>query len=61
MSDACMTLNPLVAEAMANLGYVQRFGYGIPLARRLLADNGNPDPEFSLSQSATLATVRPLP
>ncbi len=53
--------NPLVAEAMANLGYVQRFGYGIPLARRLLADNGNPEPEFSLSQSATLATVRPLP
>ncbi|NOY27532.1 MAG: hypothetical protein GXP62_16840 [Oligoflexia bacterium] len=50
--------NPLVAEAMANLGYVQRFGYGIPLSRRLLRDNGNPPPEFSLSQSATLVTVR---
>ena len=51
--------NPLVAEALAHLGYVQRFGFGIPLARRLLTKNGNPEPEFTLSQSATLATVRP--
>ncbi len=53
--------NPLLAEAMANLGYVQRFGYGIPLARELLAANGNPAPEFAMSPGATLVTVRSRP
>ena len=28
--------NPTLAEAMRTLGYVQRFGVGIPIARRLL-------------------------
>ncbi|MBW2702748.1 MAG: putative DNA binding domain-containing protein [Deltaproteobacteria bacterium] len=53
--------NPLIAEAMANLGYVQRFGYGIPTAKRLLRENGNPPPEFEFQQTAMLATVRPRP
>ena len=51
--------NPLIAEAMANLGYVQRFGYGIPTAKRLLHENGNPPPEFDFQQTAMLAIVRP--
>jgi len=51
--------NPLVAEAMANLGYVQRFGYGIPTAKKLLAENHNPPPEFDFQQAAILAAVRP--
>ncbi len=34
--------NPLLAEAMKVLGYVQRFGMGIPLARKELQKNGNP-------------------
>lgn len=38
--------NPHVAEVMKNLGYVQRFGAGIPTARRELQKNGNPPPEF---------------
>jgi ATP-dependent DNA helicase RecG len=50
--------NPLVAEAMGHLGYVQRFGFGIPLAKRLLRDNGNPPPEFVSAPSATLVIVR---
>jgi ATP-dependent DNA helicase RecG len=50
--------NPLVAEVLATLGYVQRFGYGIPLARRALRDNGNPEPDFTFEASAVLATVR---
>ena len=31
--------NPHVAEAMKNLGYVQRFSFGIPLARQEMAKN----------------------
>ncbi|MCK5796372.1 MAG: putative DNA binding domain-containing protein [Deltaproteobacteria bacterium] len=51
--------NPLVAEAMAHLGYVQRFGYGIPTAKRELASNGNPEPVFELQPNYILVTVRP--
>ncbi|MEE9384590.1 MAG: ATP-binding protein [Nannocystaceae bacterium] len=50
--------NPLIAEAMANLGYVQRFGYGIPTARRLLQENRNPAPEFEFEPTALLAKIR---
>ena len=34
--------NPNLAEAMRVLSLVQRFGMGIPIARRLLSENGNP-------------------
>lgn len=51
--------NPLIAEAMGVLGYVQRYGYGIPLARRQLEENGNPPPEFQFEPASVLVTVRP--
>ncbi|MYB76723.1 MAG: transcriptional regulator [Chloroflexi bacterium] len=35
--------NPNLAEAMRNLGFVQRFGLGIPLAKRLLREAGHPE------------------
>jgi ATP-dependent DNA helicase RecG len=50
--------NPHLAEAMRNLGYVQRFGVGIALARRALQDNGSPDLVFDVEDSFILATVR---
>ena len=50
--------NRLVAEIMHNLGFVQRFGVGIPRAFRALADNGNPEPEFHSDHSRLLVTVR---
>jgi ATP-dependent DNA helicase RecG len=50
--------NPHVAEAMRNLGFVQRFGVGIATARNELAKNGNPPPEFDVQSSAVLVTVR---
>src|SRR2546422_4427262 len=34
--------NPHLAEVMKNLGFVQRFGIGIALARSEMAKNGNP-------------------
>jgi ATP-dependent DNA helicase RecG len=50
--------NPNLAEAMRVLGFVQRFGVGIRTARRRLAENGNPPPEFDLEENMVLATVR---
>jgi ATP-dependent DNA helicase RecG len=53
--------NPQLAEAMRILGYVQQFGYGIPLARRELKSNGNPEPEFQVEAAHVLAIVRRRP
>lgn len=53
--------NPHLAEAMRTLGYVQRFGIGIPIARKQLADNGNPPPEFNVQPNHVLAIVRRRP
>lgn len=50
--------NPNLAEAMKTLGYVQRFGIGIPTARSELEKNGNPPPEFKAEMSWVLVTVR---
>jgi ATP-dependent DNA helicase RecG len=50
--------NPLLAEAMKVLGFVQRFGLGIPLARKELEKNGNPPPELSPGPNSVLVKVR---
>ncbi len=53
--------NPTIAEIMRALGYVQRFGAGIPVVRRSLADNGNPDPEFRVEAGYVAVTLRRRP
>ncbi len=53
--------NQIIAEGLKVLGFVQRFGMGLPLAQRRLAENGNPPPEFEFQPSAVLATVRRRP
>ena len=50
--------NPSLAEAMKVLGYVQRFGVGIPMARRLLRDGGHPELAFKVELTHLLATVK---
>jgi ATP-dependent DNA helicase RecG len=50
--------NPNLAEAMRHLGYAQRFGVGIQIARESLARNGNPPPEFNLEQGPVMVVVR---
>ncbi len=50
--------NPLLAEAMKVLGFVQRFGMGIPLAYKELQKNENPKPEFKFEPTGVLAIVR---
>ena len=50
--------NPLVAEIMHHLGFAQRFGFGVPLAKSELARNGNPEPEFDFQSTRVSVTVR---
>lgn len=52
--------NPLIAQAIKNLGYVNRFNPGIATARRSLADNGNPPPEFDLSLQTKFSVTIPV-
>jgi len=50
--------NPNIAEAMRVLGLVQKFGAGIAITRAALAANGNPPPEFTVTSSHVLVTLR---
>jgi len=50
--------NPNVADVMRNLGYVQRFGVGIQIAQKALADNQNQPAEFQVEDHHVLVTVR---
>ena len=53
--------NPLVAEIMHHLGFAQRFGLGVPLARKALVRNGNPEAEFDFGSTHVVVTVRAAP
>lgn len=49
--------NPNLAEAMRAFGFVQRFGMGIPIARKLLAEAGHPEPKFEIGNTHARATI----
>lgn len=49
--------NPIIAEAMKSLGFVNRFGYGVQRAQTLLAQNGNPPAEFEFDEHTVLVKV----
>ena len=49
--------NPVIAEAMKSLGFVNRFGYGVQRAQALLAENGNPPAVFEFDEHAVLAKI----
>lgn len=50
--------NPHLAEVLKSLGYVQKFGVGISLARKEMEKNGNPDPEFVAELFHCLVVLR---
>ena len=50
--------NPVIAEAMKELGYVNRFGFGLQRADSLLKGNGNPPMELDIDDSVFAVTVR---
>jgi ATP-dependent DNA helicase RecG len=43
---------------MGGLGYVQKFGAGLTIARRTLESNGNPPPEYTPDTSYVGIIVR---
>jgi ATP-dependent DNA helicase RecG len=49
--------NPVIAEAMKSLGFVNRFGYGVQRAQALLKENGNPPAEFEFDEHAVLVKI----
>lgn len=49
--------NPVIAEAMKSLGFVNRFGYGVQRAQALLNENGNPPAEFMFDEHAILVRI----
>jgi ATP-dependent DNA helicase RecG len=50
--------NPTIAGALYLLGFVQRFGMGILMARKACSDNGNPPPEFIFEATNFAVIVR---
>lgn len=53
--------NPVIAEALKSLGYVNRFGYGVQRAQALLTDNGNPLAEFEFDEHSVQVKIRKRP
>ena len=49
--------NPNLAESMKVLGFVQKFGVGIEIAKRALRDNGNPELQFCVEDTRILCTI----
>ncbi len=50
--------NPHVADALKTFGFVERFGVGIPIAKKALRQNQNPDLEIEPDPSHVLVRVR---
>ena len=53
--------NPNLADAMKSLGFVQRFGAGIAIARRQLQDAGHPPLEFELPDNFVRVAIKAKP
>ncbi|MCP4248967.1 MAG: transcriptional regulator [bacterium] len=53
--------NPNLAAVLKELGYVQRFGFGIATARQELEKNGNPQLEFQVEDSHVAVILRSRP
>lgn len=53
--------NPLLAEIMCCLGFGQKIGLGLPLAKEAMEANGNPPLEFDFSPTRVIARLRPAP
>ena len=49
--------NPVIAEAMKSMGFVNRFGYGVQRAQKLLAENGNPPAQFEFDTHTVLVKI----
>lgn len=52
--------NPLLAQAVKNLGYVNRFNLGVAKAQQSLLDNGNPPATFDFSTGTKFSVTIPI-
>jgi len=50
--------NPVVAEAMKTLGYVNKYGRGVFRAQAAMEENGNPPVEFEFQPTYVLSILR---
>jgi ATP-dependent DNA helicase RecG len=50
--------NPVLAEAARNLGFVNRFGRGVPRIQHAATQNGSPPPEFVPKERHFLVVLR---
>lgn len=50
--------NPVIADAMKSLGFVNRFGYGVQRAQALLTQNSNPPAEFEFDEHSVLVKIK---
>lgn len=50
--------NPIIAEAMKTLGYVNKFGRGIARAQKALAENGSYEAEFDCKSNHVYVLIR---
>lgn len=53
--------NPVIAEAMKTLGYVNRYGAGVERAQEALRANGNPPAQFCFEDTYFLVTMKIRP
>lgn len=49
--------NPNLSEAMRVLGYIQRFGVGLEIARQSLKESGHPDLRFQVDQNHVMVSI----
>ena len=50
--------NPNLSDVMRTLGFVQHFGVGISIARRLLREAEHPELEFDVLENFVFATMK---
>ena len=50
--------NPNIGDILKTFGYIQAFGRGIPIARRELNKNRNPDLKFNVNQSNVQCIIK---
>jgi ATP-dependent DNA helicase RecG len=50
--------NPVLAEALKAMDYVNKFGYGLQRAEQLMRDGGHPPLEFEIDDRVFAVTVR---
>lgn len=49
--------NPNLSEAMKVLGYIQRFGVGLVIARRKLKESGHPNLQFRVDHNHVMVSI----